>query len=360
MSLYEHLGVDRGADATELKKAYRKMSLLHHPDKGGDPEEFKKIQHAYEVLSDDNRRRQYDQTGSDVEAMPQGMPQGMSMPFDMGSLFGNMFGGMNPGPRPRMQKGPPKVHEISLSLRDFYHGKEIRLQFERQRFCDHCKGEGADKYETCRGCEGSGARQNMIMIGPGMQAMMRGPCHECEGKGKKQVGVCGECRGMKMKSQERLLSAKILPGMRPGDALNFPGECSDHPAYIEAGDVQIKLQDADDEGRFYRLEGDTLAIKLQIGLFKSLLGYKETVEGHPGHPSLELAIPAGVRHGDVIRMEGYGMPRKNGGHGALHILVSIIVSDAEKAVLASKRDEITSWGQSSPDPPPASTQDSSP
>lgn len=348
MSLYEQLGLSRGASADEIKKAHRKASLTHHPDKGGDPEEFKKIQHAYEVLSDEKRKAHYDITGSDTEVqempggMPPGFPGGMPFPFDMSNLFGNMFSqGQAQGQR-KVQKGPPKVHEISLSLDDFYKGREIKLQFERQQFCKTCNGEGTERYESCGGCGGSGARQTVVSMGGGMQAVMRGPCPDCGGQGKKAAGVCGDCRGSKFKSQERVLFAKILPGMRPGDVLVFPGECSDSPGHIEAGDVQIKLQDADTDGRLYRLSGDTLAIKVAITLFQSLLGFKETIKGHPGFENLDLILDPGVQNGEVVVLEGKGLPRKDGGHGALHILVTVVATAAEKAALNAKKDVIAS------------------
>lgn len=336
MSLYERLGIQRGADAADIKKAYRKMSLVHHPDKGGDPEEFKKIQQAYEVLSDDSRRAHYDATGSEDVSVPQG---GMPFPFDIHSLFGNMFHPGGPGgpggPARRVQKGPPKMQEIALSRWDFYHGKDITLRFERLRFCVPCKGSGVESYESCGGCGGSGTRQTVMVVGPGMQGIMRGPCHECSGSGKKSSAACRACNGTKFKSEEKSLTVEIRPEMRPGDVITFKGECSDHPGYVEAGDVQIRLQDADDSGRFMRKGRDDLAIQISIGLKDSLLGYRERVEGHPGFPDLEIHIPPGTQNGGVVAMEGKGFPLKNGGHGALHILVSVVPTGDELARLLS-------------------------
>jgi DnaJ-class molecular chaperone len=120
--------------------------------------------------------------------------------------------------------------------------------------------------------------------------------------------------------------------------LVFPGECSDSPGYLEAGDVQIKLQDADTDGRLYRLSGDTLAIKVSITLFQSLMGFKETIKGHPGFEDLDLILDPGVQNGEVVVLEGKGLPRKDGGHGALHILVTVTATAAEKAVLISKKE----------------------
>jgi DnaJ family protein A protein 2 len=376
MSLYQHLGVDRSADAAEIKKAYRKMSLIHHPDKGGDINKFKEIQHAYEILSDEQRRSIYDQTGSETDPqMQQGGPGGpMPFPFDMSNLFGGMFGGggmpgmpgQGQGQKRRGQKAPSKLHEIPIGLWDFYHGKDIKLQFERQKFCEGCKGEGTTSYETCAPCGGSGTRQTVMMIGPGMQGIMRGPCPDCTGKGKRATGTCAACRGSKFKTHERSLQTRITPGMRPGTVIVFPGECSDNPDFVEAGDVQIRLQEADEDIRFSRRDGgDDLKATMRLWLRDSLLGYTESIKGHPGYPDgLAVTVPAGTQNGETIVVPDRGMPRKDGGHGALHILVHVVASPEEKALLGTKAAEIralfTCEVQSSQDQPPASTQGSSP
>jgi molecular chaperone DnaJ len=173
----------------------------------------------------------------------------------------------------------------------------------------------------------------MVMMGPGMQGIMRGPCPECSGAGKKSAAACGSCSGLKYKTEEKILNIKIVPGMRPGEIITFKGECSDHPNYVEAGDVQIRLQDADEEGRFFRREGDDLGIRMSCGLKGSLLGFTEKVEGHAGKPELEITIPAGTQNGAVVILEGLGLPRKAGGYGALHVLVSVVASEMELMAL---------------------------
>jgi DnaJ family protein A protein 2 len=255
-SLYDTLGVQRNADADELKKAYRKLVLVNHPDKGGDPEKFKQIQKAYEVLGDDSRRAMYDQTGSDQD-VSEGIPFGGGMPFpfgggvpfggggvpfDIGNLFG-MFGPGGPGPQPKRRgaKASPKVHEMPISLWDYYHGKTVKIQFERQKFCGPCKGEGAEAYSTCAGCGGSGTRQQIIMMGP-MQAVTRGPCGDCNAEGRRVSVMCKACSGKKFVSQEKILEVVITPGMRPKELIAFERECSDQHEYAEAGVVHIVLQ----------------------------------------------------------------------------------------------------------------------
>jgi DnaJ family protein A protein 2 len=346
-SLYDTLGVSRGANDTEIKKAYRKLAVEHHPDKGGDAEKFKEVQKAYEILSDDQKRSIYDQTGREMNdavqdhsdgipfgGSPFGMPFGM--PFDMGQMFGGMFGPRH-GPPQKQQKAPPKIHELPLSLWDYYHGKQIRIQFERQKFCQGCKGSGAASYESCGGCGGSGMKQQMMMMGPGMNVLMRGPCDACSGEGKRVASACKTCSGKKTVTQEKALDIKIEPGMRPGEVLKFVNECSDQVEYLEPGDVHIHLQEADEAVRFKRIGADDLQVTTQIGLKDALLGCEEKFETHPAHPQgLVLEIPVGVQNGDVIYIEGEGMPRK-GGRGRLHLTVQVVASAAEKELLVKGR-----------------------
>lgn len=356
-SLYDVLGVPRGADPDEIKKSYRKLALVNHPDKGGDPEKFKKISHAYEVLSDEQRRTMYDQTGSDQEVQggmpfnpfggggpfgggPFGGPFGGGIPFDMGNIFG-MFGPGQAQPKRRGGKAPPKVHEMPISLWDYYHGKLIRIKFERQKFCVPCKGEGAEKYDPCRACNGSGMRQQIIQMGP-MQAMTQRPCEECGASGKRPSAPCKACSGKKFLLHDKILEINVVPGMRPKELIAFPQECSDNHDFTEAGDVHIVLQEADEDIRFKRLGGtDDLTVSTTIGLRDALLGCVERADGHPGHPQgLVMAIPVGVQHGDVITIAGEGMPRKSGGRGDLRLSVSVKATDAEKSLLKAGREKL--------------------
>ena len=358
MSLYDRLGIQRSANMDEIKKAYRKMALTHHPDKGGNAEEFREIQKAYEILSDDQKRSIYDQTGQEMndaqqeheipfQGGPFGMPFGGGpfqgpfggIPFDMGQMFGGMFGQRGPQGQQKGQKAPPKIHELPISLWDYYHGKQIRIQFERQKFCKGCDGSGAASYESCGACGGSGSKQQMMMIGPGMNVMMRGPCDICTGTGKRVGSTCKTCAGKKTVTQEKVLDFKIEPGMTPGTVLTFANECSDQAEYIEPGDVHIHLQEADEVTRFKR-SGSDLQATTQISLKNALLGCEERMDTHPAHPQgLVIEIPAGVQNGEVIRIVGEGMPRK-GGRGDLLVTVGVVVSAAEKEMIVKGREAL--------------------
>jgi DnaJ-class molecular chaperone len=182
-------------------------------------------------------------------------------------------------------------------------------------------------------------KQQMMMIGPGMNVMMRGPCDGCGGEGKRVTVACGPCGGKKFKAQEKTLDFAIKPGMRPGEVIRFLNECSDQAEFIEAGDVHIHLQEADETLPFRRVkETDDLQADITVSLKDSLLGSKHTLVGHPGHPQgLLLEIPVGVQHRDVVIVAGEGMPSHSGNRGNLRINISVVASDAEKEAVIANR-----------------------
>jgi DnaJ family protein A protein 2 len=343
MELYERLGVSKDADTSEIKKAFKKLAMTHHPDKGGDPEEFKKIQQAHEVLTDENKRKIYDMTGSEDGEMPNGMPfGGGGMPFDMGDLFGGLFGmgGMGPmgmGGRPGMKvkrpQGPPKTIELPLSLKDFYTGKTIEVTFERHKFCTACKGEGATSFQSCAPCKGVGVVRQMVMMGP-IHMVNEGPCRDCNGVGKKASGNCYVCSGKKTRPEEKKIEVRIEPGMKPSEVLVFSKECSDDPNYETPGDVHILLQEASgDEG--WDRKGDDLETQLTLTLMESLLGCTKTLMGHPGYPEgLTIQVACGVQNNKTIIYPEKGMVKKGGGFGNLHCKIHISVTDKDRDILS--------------------------
>lgn len=334
MSLYDRLGLSRDVDGQEIRKAYLKMSKTEHPDKGGDAERFKQIQEAYEILSDDQSRAFYDQTGQ-VPGQEQEQQQGMpfQFPFNMGAMggiFGSMFGGMHKQQVRKQQKAPPKSHEIGLTLRDFFYGKRLEIKFERQKFCPQCKGQGSETFETCGQCNGSGVQETHMMIGPGMVAVNRGPCNPCNSTGKQASTPCTNCRGSKFISQEKSLSITIEPGMSPGEILKFKNECSDNHDYEEPGDVHIILREGDDTQRIVRIE-DTLHVTHTINLSQGLLGSEFKLYGHPAHPDgLLVKVPIGTMKGDTITVVGEGMPlRGTTRRGNLNVSIALEVNKSE-------------------------------
>jgi DnaJ-class molecular chaperone len=349
--LYERLGVERDAPVDDIRRAYKNLSRVKHPDRGGNAEEFQAIQEAHETLTDDGRRRMYDMTGkvgngaSDDGPMsgmaaggipfhfmrgagPFGMP---GVAFDMGDMFGNLFGagrgGGGPAQRRRGGKGPNKSHDIGLKLADFYKGTEIKLKFNQARRCTTCSGSGAESSEPCGACSGSGMRTIRQMIGPGMMAQHQMPCDVCSGEGKRIMKSCRGCQGKKFTEREKQLDIKITPGMREGESLVFSGECSDTPEYDAPGDVVLVLRRSDagiDDLDEYEWKGDDLWIRRSVTFAESLLGFDLEFSDHPNGASPTYSWKGGpLIHGAVLCMNGAGMPRKSGGYGNMYIQVLV-------------------------------------
>lgn len=349
---YEILGVAKSSDENEIKKSYKKLCLQHHPDKGGDQASFQKIQKAYEVLSDERKRSIYDQTGVDPEQVENG--GGGGNPFgnvDIGNIFMNMFGGgmgggmggmpFGVGGAGKRRKGSMKVHEIPVSLYDFYHGKTIKLQFEQQKFCGSCKGEGCKTTVSCSSCNGKGIVEQMMMIGPGMAAVNRSPCIQCRGTGKQNSGTCGTCNGKRYFKKEKILDVKIEAGMTHGDSLTFPKECSDDVQFEEAGDVKIVLIEADSDSSIRRVNND-LHSTYKISFKDSLLGTIYETNEHPGHKEgFKILVPKGTMNNEVLCIDNEGMPKRNTKHfGNFYLKVVVEVTDKDKQTLKDNEETI--------------------
>jgi DnaJ family protein A protein 2 len=342
---YKALGVERDASAETIRKAYRSLARDKHPDKGGSAEEFQVIQQAHEVLTDPDRRRMYDMTGSDAPGAP-GPPGGMAaggipfnfMPgmgpfgipgvnFDMSQIFGQMFGGGGPSKTRRGGTGPNKFHDVGLKLADFFTGKDIKLKFNQARRCVPCNGSGAESSESCGGCNGAGVRMITRQIGPGMMAQTRAACDVCNGEGRRTLRTCKSCQGKRFNEREKELDIKIIPGMRDGEQITFSGECSDTLDFDSPGDVVLTLRRADmgiGETDEFEWKGDDLWIRKTISFVESILGFTMTLSNHPNGESPTFVWRGGpLIHGAVLQFSEGGMPRKSGSKGTLYVQVMI-------------------------------------
>jgi DnaJ family protein A protein 2 len=327
-SLYELLGVERTADADTIKKAYRRKALTEHPDKGGDEEKFKKLNEAYNVLSDPQRRAVYDQTGEIPGEAPAAGASGPNFADILGSMFGGGFGGGIPipvfhgmgsagggeGPM-KMPRGPNKLHEIGVSLADLYHGKKIKLNMKREVICGDCEGRGGKRMETCGLCRGRRFRTVQQQMGP-MIAMSQQPCEACRATGQRAADTCSGCQGRRVVERGATLDVEIEAGMQEGDRLVFPGQCSESPDFERPGDVVLVIRGSSTDSEAWVRQGADLVHVVELTLAESLLGWGRTLEGHPSGISVPLVWRGGVvRDGEVLRVPGWGMVRRSAERG---------------------------------------------
>mmetsp|Transcript_21189 Transcript_21189/g.66551 ORF Transcript_21189/g.66551 Transcript_21189/m.66551 type:complete len:417 (-) Transcript_21189:70-1320(-) len=305
-ALYEILGVSKSASASEIKKAFRKLALKKHPDKGGDPEEFKKLQAAYEVLGDDEKRKKYDKYG--LEGLEDGdMPEGGSDIFDM--FFGG--GRRRRGGGGGRRKAEDTVYPLKVSLEDLYNGKTAKLAITRNVM----KGEP----RKCATCRGQGVVIQMRQIGPGMVQQLQARCGECVGGFK-----------VTMKKERQVLEVNVDKGATHNTKLRFGGMGNESPN-AEPGDVVFVLQQK--EHATFKRKGADLLIQKDVSLVEALCGLKFVIKQLDGRSLLVQSKPgqiirpevsAGVPY--VMCVDGEGMPKCGNpfDKGRLFIIFTII------------------------------------
>lgn len=343
--LYKLLGLERNASSSDIKKAYQKGALKHHPDKGGDEETFKKVQQAYEVLSDDGKRKHYDMTGQIPGDQVQGgggpFGGGMPFPFDISNLFG-MFG---PGGKPQRHRGmkaPPKREVLKLNLSQLYFGHSFQIHLDRSKTCTGCQGSGAKRKEPCGSCGGSGIHLQTMNLG-GMVMQSQGPCGSCGGEGSRCVETCDICSGNKKVQEKRVLDVKIPAGAKDGEVFEFQEVCSEVPEYEKAGDLLLTIESSAGSGwKRSGPAGQHLETEVVLSLAEALMGVKVKLTGHPAYDEgLYVEIPPTSFTEDVYCITGLGMPLKNStnSYGDLYLRIKMTVKISERKELGAKIQE---------------------
>ena len=320
---YEVLGVARTATDGEIKKAYRTLAVKHHPDKNpGDAhaeEKFKECAEAYAVLSDPQKRSQYDRFGHGGMGGA-GFDPGFSNIEDIFDLFGfgDMFGSRT-RTRSSVQRGSDLRYDLEITLEEAASGKEEKLRIPRLEKCEECDGRGAEKGtapETCISCAGSGQTRYQ----QGFFSVMR-TCPNCQGKGQIIRTPCKVCNGAGRTEKEKALEIKIPAGVETGSRLRVTGEGEAGVNGGPAGDLFVVLHVKEHD--IFERQGANLYSAVPISFAQAALGTEIKVKTLDGEE--DLKIPAGTQTGTVFRVKSHGMPTLGGrGRGDLFVAVTLI------------------------------------
>ena len=335
---YEVLGLSKGASAAEIKKAYRKLSKQYHPDinkEEGAEEKFKEITEAYEVLSDDNKKAQYDQFGH--AAFGNGGQggfggaggfgggfQGFSGGFDdLGDIFSSFFGGGGGRRNPNApRQGEDLLHRMHISFEESVFGTKKTIKLRKDVECDHCHGTGAkdsSSVTTCQRCHGTG-QEAVIQDTPFGRMQSQRTCSECQGRGKIIKDKCAHCFGKEYNNREVEYEVEIPAGISSGQRVRLQGKGGAGQNGGPAGDLFIEVSVPEDS--YFHREDDDIYTKLTLSPAQAALGTKIDVRTLTGE--IELTVPAGTQHGRKFRLAGKGVKNVMGyGQGDHYIVVSI-------------------------------------
>jgi molecular chaperone DnaJ len=347
---YEILGVSKSATADEVKRAYRKLAMEHHPDRhGGDDSKFKEIGEAYETLKDEQKRAAYDQFG---HAGAQGNPFGGGGPqgnpfgggaqgfegFDFSDILNQFMGGSNPFGGGG-QRGPARGRDlevtVTLSFTEAVFGVEKEVSVNLEDTCEHCHGNGAEpgsNLKTCPTCKGQGqvTRVQQTILGAIQQTSL---CPTCEGRGKIPEKACTVCGGSGVQRRLKQVTVKIPAGVDNGTTIRLSGQGAAPRGGGPKGDLYVQLRVRSDR-RFDR-QGNHILSEVTIPMVDAALGTEVEVETVDGNVTLK--IPAGTQSGKTFKLSGRGVPVLQGRNRGDH-LVTIVVETPTK--LSSKQREL--------------------
>jgi DnaJ family protein A protein 2 len=313
-ALYDVLGVPKTATQDEIKKAYRKQAVKLHPDKGGDPEKFKELNAANEVLSNPEKRAMYDKYG--IDGVRDGA--GGDDPFE--HLFGGLFGRGKQQSRGQ-GKVKPILKELKVKLEDVYVGKMKNLTYDRHKICEGCEGKGGKDAKKCDKCKGHGMVEKVVQLAPGFMTSSRAVCPECRGEGTiyDKGNKCKQCKAEKIIQEKKTIEVPIEQGAPNEHRIAFTGEGNEIPGAL-AGDLIIVL--TIDKHPDFERKGADLTYKKTISLYEALTGVNFTIT-HLDGKKINITTAPGdiISPGTKKQLPGKGMPfyKDAMGHGNLYI-----------------------------------------
>lgn len=327
---YKILEVDKTASKEEIKKAYRKLAHKHHPDKGGDEAKFKKLSEAYAVLSNDEKRKQYDMFGKSGPGANAGYSgnsygfngfQNADFDFDIGDIFGDFFNFGSQSKQRTSNQGEDIAIRINVDLEEVLEDKLKKIKISKLEKCDTCNASGAEKNsktKKCSNCNGQGKIK--AQIGPFTQVKV---CSSCDGVGETIENPCKKCNGDGRIKKTKEVEVKIPAGIDSGQAFRVKGEGNAGKKGASSGDLIVEVFVKNNTN--FRRERNNLYKKIKINYTQAVLGDKIDIVLLSGK-KIALKIPSGTPTGKIFRVSGKGLPQPGGyNHGDLFITVDISV-----------------------------------
>ena len=341
---YEALGIQKGASDDEIKKGYRKQAMKYHPDKNQGNEEaeakFKEINEAYQVLSDPQKKSQYDQYGTTDFNGGGGGGGGYSSGFDGFGDFGDIFDMFTGGGSRARRNGPIQGNDLeynlNLTFEEGIFGVEKEISITRSESCEDCHGSGAEagtSATTCPKCNGSGQIRVQRQTPLGNFATTT-TCDKCNGKGKIIDKPCHTCHGKGTARKNRKITVKIPAGVDTGNIMPLRGQGEHGQNGGSPGDLYIKIRVAD--SKKFKRKGTDIYVDMHISMAKAALGTEIKVATVDG--DVKYSVPAGTQSETLFRLKGKGVPRVNSsGRGDQYVKVIVDtpknLNEKEKAAL---------------------------
>ena len=356
MDYYQILGLDKKATKEEVKKAFRKLAHQYHPDKkSGDENKFKEVNEAYTILSNDKKRAEYDAYGRvfsgaqggaysgagfegfDFSNFAQGFTghaqgfSGQGVEFDLGDIF-NGFSDIFGGRSSRVQRGSDISIDLQLDFKEAVFGTKREVLITKKMVCERCKGKGAEpgsETKVCETCNGQGKIHETRQTILGSVSTIA-PCPNCHGSGKVPEQKCTECKGVGIVRKQERIVINVPAGASDGEMIRMTG-MGEAVQGGRAGDLYVKLHVK--RHLVFRKEGANIVMDLPVKLTDALLGAKYTIDTLEG--SLDVKIPSGVSHGEILRVRGKGVPVPQ--HGRGNLLIHIKIRFPEKLSRKAKK-----------------------
>lgn len=350
---YEVLGISKEASNDEIKRAYRKLAHKYHPDKkGGNTDKFKEVNEAYQVLSNRQKKSQYDQFGQAFDQQGSGFegfgdysgfsgssPFGQSgnynfEDFDLGDVFESFFGKARRQQETGQTTGDNISINIDIKFEEVVFGAEKIIGLRKKIKCEHCHGNGAEpgtKIETCPTCSGTGQIRQIqqIFIGSFTRVIT---CPDCKGAGKKATNPCSECRGEGRILGNKKIKIRIPAGISSGQTLEINNEGEAGKDGGPSGNLFVTINVLNH--KYFKRDGSNIECKMPISIVQAVLGDKITVKTLDGEEKIE--IPAGTQSGDILKIKEKGVPYLNNKNNRGDFIVKTSISIPKKLTLREK------------------------